>query len=84
MIHRPEWAWPDGFAGAHQVAAIRARGVDEVRELGSNATVDRGTVDVGKRLRPNVRQGRVVLFVERVGPVPGGSGGAEWRALKLP
>jgi hypothetical protein len=84
VIHRPEWTWPDGFAGAHPVAAILARGVDEVRELGSGAAVEEGTVDVGKRLRPNVRRGRVVLFVEPAGPGPGGSGGAEWRALKLP
>jgi hypothetical protein len=39
-------------------------------------------VDIGKRLRPSYRGGRVVLFVE---PAVGDGGGSEphWHALKL-
>jgi hypothetical protein len=36
-----------------------------------------GIVDVGRHLRPNVRDGRIVLFVERTGE-------SAWRAVKLP
>jgi len=39
-------------------------GVEEVRRLRSNAVVTAGMVDVGKRLRPNLRRGRVILYVE--------------------
>jgi tRNA(Ile2) C34 agmatinyltransferase TiaS len=39
-------------------------GVEEVRRLRSDAVVTAGTVDVGKRLRPNLRRGRVILYVE--------------------
>jgi hypothetical protein len=39
-------------------------------------------VDVGKKLRPNLRGGRFVLFVEPAGA--DGDNGAQWRAIKLP
>jgi hypothetical protein len=40
-----------------------ARGVDEIRNVNSGELVGVGTVDIGKRLRPNFRSGRIVLFV---------------------
>lgn len=78
VVHLAGWRWPDPFAGVQRVNAIRERGVQEI--LAGATTVEHGTVDVGKHLRPNYRGGRVVLFVERAGAAP--EGGADWRALK--
>ena len=66
--------WPDDLSGPQDVATLQARGVD-VKELGSNQVVTGGTVDVGKHLRPNYRDGRVVLFVSPQG--------ASWQAVRL-
>lgn len=74
VIHLEGWPWPDDFSGVQSLAAIRARGVEDVRMLdGGHFTGE--FVDVGKHLRPNWRGGRVVLFVE-----PGPDGPA--RAIK--
>jgi hypothetical protein len=82
VVHRPGWTWPDSFAGAHPIDAILTRGVDEVRDSRSGERLVRGSVDVGKHLRPALRAGRVVLFVE---PANGSAGdAAAWRAIKLP
>ncbi len=78
VVHRSGWGWPDDFSGLRTVEAIRARGVDRVLVAGSETVVQEGVVDLGKRLRPSYRRGRVVLFVE-----PAAMPGA-WRALKLP
>ena len=75
VVHRHGWPWPDDFSGRQPVAAVRARGVDLL--LDGDRPVERGTVDLGKHLRPSYRGRRVVLFVE-----PGGDG--QWRAVKLP
>ncbi len=56
--------WYD-VTGCLPVREILARGVDEIRTLNSGETLTGGTVDVGKRLRPNYRAGRVVLYVSR-------------------
>jgi hypothetical protein len=50
-----------------------------VLDATSGTTVEFGTVDIGKHLRPSLRGGRVVLFVERVSA----PSATEWRALKL-
>jgi len=55
--------WPDDLCGPQEVAVLRARGVAEVRCIESDRTIANGTVDIGKRLRPNRRNGRIVLFV---------------------
>lgn len=80
VVNRTGWGWPDPFAGVRSIAEVRGRGVDDVREATSGASVDDGLVDVGKHLRPSYRGGRVVLFVERGEP----NDEAQWRALKLP
>lgn len=80
VVHRPGWTWPDPFAGPQPVAAVLARGVDEVRHAASREVVREGVVDIGKHLRPSYRDGRVVLYVEPSGR----PGPADWRALKLP
>jgi hypothetical protein len=78
VVHLPGWTWPDRFNGPQPVDDIRARGVEAVLVRETGAPVGRGTVDVGKHLRPSYRGGRVVLFVESAGPT------GQWRALKLP
>jgi hypothetical protein len=75
-------SWPHEFGGPQELAELRARGV-EVRRLDSNELVIAGTVDVGKRLRPNLRSGRIVLFVEPV-PDATASGDTVWQAVRLP
>ncbi len=82
VVHRPGWTWPDSFAGPQEIDAILTRGVDEVRDSRSGERLEHGSVDVGKHLRPALRAGRVVLFVE---PANGSAGdAAAWRAVKLP
>lgn len=71
--------WPDKLTGPQPIAVIHARGI-EVREAASFAVVDQGVIDIGKKLRPNFRDGRVVLFVERADANT--VGGADWMALK--
>jgi hypothetical protein len=52
------------LSGWHSLSRLREFGVDEVRGHASGQLVTAGDVDVGKRLRPNYRGGRVVLYVE--------------------
>jgi hypothetical protein len=40
-----------------------ARGVDRIERQDTGGPVDRGSVELGKRLRPNLRDGQVVLYV---------------------
>jgi hypothetical protein len=49
--------------GSLSVEAILARGIDEVRNVETSETILRGEVLLAKRLRPNYRGGRVVLYV---------------------
>ena len=77
VVHVEDWPWPDPLIRIQPVAAIRARGVADIRSL-SAAPFDGDEIDVGKHLRPNWRSGRIVLFVEP--PVDGGS---VWRARKM-
>jgi hypothetical protein len=75
VVHLDDWPWPDPFSGRQPVAAIAARGVAEFRTAsGEPFTGD--VVDVGKRLRPNWRNGRVVLFVDA-------TDASTWRAVKV-
>jgi hypothetical protein len=63
VVHLPGWPWPDNLCGPHDVSALHARGVDEIRCVQSGNRVTQGIVDIGKRLRPNRHGGRVILFV---------------------
>jgi tRNA(Ile2) C34 agmatinyltransferase TiaS len=67
-------SWHDDLTGICEVASIRARRVD-IRELPTLAPVETGAVDIGKRLRPNLRGGQPVLFVS--------PHGANWEAVRL-
>jgi len=77
VVHVDQWPWPDEFSGVQSVAAIRARGVAEIR-TNTGAPFAGEVVDVGKHLRPNWRSGRVVLLVE-----PADEPESPWRAQKL-
>ncbi len=67
-------------AGPQTIESLHARGIDEVRCAESEMAVTSGSVDVGKRLRPNLRQGRVVLYVNRSSSdeMP------DWQAVRKP
>lgn len=81
VVHLDFWAYPeDTFTGPRTIEDILARGVHEIRELGSGAPITEGTVDVGNHLRPNWRGGRILLYAE-----PSADPGSEtpWRAVKV-
>jgi hypothetical protein len=72
--------WPDDLSGRQPITKLHERGL-EVRLYGTNALLRVGEVDVGKRLRPNRRDGRDVLFVKRLSET---QAQAEYLAVKLP
>jgi tRNA(Ile2) C34 agmatinyltransferase TiaS len=67
--------WYD-VTGCLEVSDILSRGIDEVRMIDSGEPLATGTVDVGKRLRPNYRNGKIVLFVTR-------NDSPHWEAVRL-
>jgi hypothetical protein len=67
--------WYD-LTGCHDVGDIRAHGVDEVLDIDSGEPIITGTVDIGKRLRPNFRKGRIVLYVTR-------NDAPHWEAVRI-
>jgi hypothetical protein len=62
--------------GCLDVRDILSRGVNEIRAIDTGEPLTSGTVDVGKRLRPNYRDGKVVLFVTR-------SEAPHWEAVRV-
>lgn len=70
--------WPDDLSWRQPIAAVAARGIT-ARSLATGETIADGFVDVGKHLRPNRRDGGVVLFVEPL-ETPAGR---EWKAVRL-
>lgn len=77
VVHVDKWPWPDLFFGVQSVAAIRERGITEIRTT-TDVAFTGDEVDVGKHLRPNWRGHRIVLFVG-----PPETPGSPWRAQKL-
>ncbi len=67
--------WYD-VTGCLEVNDILGRGVDEIRTVDSDELLTAGTVDVGKRLRPNYREGKIVLYAAR-GEAP------HWEAVRV-
>jgi hypothetical protein len=67
--------WYD-VTGCLDVGEILSRGVDDVLHVESGERLTAGTVDVGKRLRPNYRKGRIVLYVAR-------NDTSDWHAVRL-
>jgi hypothetical protein len=79
VVHLASWPYPDDeFHGARDVAELHARGIDVVRAVEPDDPIERGYVDIGKHLRPNIHGGRIVLLVE-----PTGNPAVPWRALRL-
>jgi tRNA(Ile2) C34 agmatinyltransferase TiaS len=76
VIHLAGWSFTDPKTGVLDAAEILSLGVDEIREKANSRAVVSGRVELRKKLRPNVTEGKIVLFVE-----PGEL--AEWRALKV-
>lgn len=66
--------------GAQTLAQLAKYGIDQVIEQETGRTVTHGIVNVGKKLRPNIRQRRTVLFVVRPGEELDGQ--ADWQAVK--
>ena len=56
--------WYD-ITGCLEVEEIRARGIDDILTADTGQSLASGTVDIGKRLRPNYRDGKIVLYVAR-------------------
>ena len=82
VVHLASWPYPDdAFSGPRSIEEITARGVHEIRRLETEEPISEGPVDVGKHLRPNWRDSRIVLYVAAVTesepPAP-------WRAVKIP
>jgi hypothetical protein len=81
IVHRVSWPYPDDeFSGPREIDELRTRGVEEIRQVGTEERIAVGLIDIGKHLRPNRRDGRIVLYVEAAGPETA----APWRAVKLP
>ncbi|HWB13198.1 MAG TPA: hypothetical protein VG826_28490 [Pirellulales bacterium] len=56
------------ITGIHPIEVIYSRGVSQIVCPQSGEVVRSGSIDVGKRLRPNYRDGKVVLFAAPAGP----------------
>ncbi|HEV2972738.1 MAG TPA: hypothetical protein VGY55_22410 [Pirellulales bacterium] len=65
-------------SGIHDVDELLGFGVEEVRCRADQELVTTGSVDVGKRLRPNYRNGKVVLYVSRLDREP-----VDWLAERI-
>jgi hypothetical protein len=67
--------WSD-ISGCLDASQLLARGIDEIRATDSAELITTGIIDVGKRLRPNLRAGRVVLYATRGDQQP-------WEAVRV-
>jgi hypothetical protein len=64
--------------GLHEAGELYDWGVDEILAIEDGRSVTHGIVELGKRLRPNLRDGRIVLYVAR-----GIDGEAQWMAQRV-
>lgn len=72
--------WPDDLCGWQDLRTLDARGV-QARCVETNRPLQVDRIDVGKHLRPNYREKRIVLFARPAGgpqPRPG-----DWEAVRL-
>lgn len=65
--------------GCLSVAEILQRGVERVENVDTGAGVGQGTVALAKRLRPNLRDGKLVLFVRP----DAAADDWDWQAVKV-
>lgn len=66
----------DELSGVQAIATLSSRGV-AVRRWPEGEPIAAGDVDIGKKLRPNLRDGRFVLYVHKIPDT------AHWTAMKL-
>ena len=78
IVHMEQWG--DELTGLQPIRSIRSLGV-RVYDPVAGCAVKEGTVNLVKKLRPNLRNGHAVLFVR-----PNGNSeiAADYEALKLP
>lgn len=71
---------PQSFeaTGPYDIERVYEWGVDDIVTVDDGQRVVRGVVDLGKRLRPNLRDGRIVLYVAR-----GAAGEPQWVAQRI-
>jgi tRNA(Ile2) C34 agmatinyltransferase TiaS len=67
--------WYD-VTGILSTDEIHTRGVEEIRIVDSGELLTSAAVDIGKRLRPNFRDGKIVLYVTR-------GESADWQAVRV-
>jgi hypothetical protein len=65
-------------SGVYGTDDLRQLGIDDIRCLSDERPIECGRVEVGKRLRPNLRKGRIVLFVS-----PSTVPGVDWNAERV-
>ncbi len=53
------------ISGPLPVEVILSRGIETVIDHDTQEPISHGTIEVGKKLRPNFRQGRIVLYATR-------------------
>ncbi len=63
VVHVASWPWPDDLTGPQHVSTLLDRGVERIVCATTGRRITEGIVDVGKRLRPNRREGSVILYV---------------------
>jgi hypothetical protein len=73
----PEEAF--GATGCRDAGELYEWGVDEIQSVEDAARVNQGLIDLGKRLRPNLRDGRIVLYVARADA----EADADWMAQRV-
>jgi hypothetical protein len=71
---------PFDIVGVHSLQAIFACGVVDVLRHDDGSPVVAGSVALEKKLRPNLRGGRIVLYVE---PNRSVETDAEWRSVRV-
>ena len=69
------------ISGPQSLDQLARYGIHDVIEQDTGRTVTRGTVDVGKKLRPNIRGRRTVLYVKPGAPPAVGE--PLWQAIKV-
>ena len=64
VVHRgAHGEHPFNITGTLEVEEIFARGIDCVLRMDTGEVVRQGSIELGKKLRPNLREGQVVLYV---------------------
>lgn len=54
---------PFNITGTLEVEEVFARGIDRVLRMDTGEVIRQGSIELGKKLRPNLRDGQVVLYV---------------------